>query len=143
MRFVILIFCLFSAAYINAQIKVPAGFRLVKGESPVGREDYYEKGNYRIFMDSPFQADGTPSDTDDEKRALLTDIYGIAFRVTKDGIIYGTGYTNKKFYYIVVGQGASFLVSSPLNDTGFSNYSAWLMNSIRSALKSGKELYFE
>ena len=143
MRYLILSVCLLIGNILKAQIKVPNGFIFVKGESPVGRDDYYRNTNYTLAQDLPFMGDGGPPESIEEEKSLFADIYGIAFKITKDRIIYGTGYSYERFKYIIVVDATAYILSSAKNDSGFSTYSTWLMKAIRDAIKSGKELYFK
>jgi hypothetical protein len=126
--------------FSSAQIQVPEGFTLIKGESPVGRDDYFQKGMYRISEDIPFQADTPP--TDEGKINMLTGVYGVPFKKTRDGLYYGTGLSRGRYKYIVVYRFA-FILSASQNDALFSDYSLWLLNMVRGAIHDKTELYFK
>ena len=140
MKYIITILFCAVFTYINAQIKLPVNFYLVKGQSPVGRDDYYTDGQYRLNIGTPFQ--GGEPDIEERKR-LLSIAFGFNFNITKDGILYGTGVNNSNFKYVVIANGFSFVLTSKNNNKGFSNYSIWLLSEIRNSLRTKKRIYFE
>jgi hypothetical protein len=140
MRILLIIVFVFIGFFSEAQIQVPEGFTLIRGESPAGRDDYFQKSQYRISEDIPFQSDTPP--TDKGIKNLLASEYGIPFQKTRDGLYYGTGFSNHRFKYIVVYRFA-FILSNPQNDPGFSDYSLWILNSVRAAIRDKTELYFK
>ena len=136
-----LLIVLFAPFYLNAQIKYPKSFKLIHGESPAGRDDYYTDGKHKISSDTPFQADGMPENSTLAKQALA-DEYGIAFNTTKDNLFYGTGYSKGSFKYIIVSHSIAFILSSRINDESFSKYSKWLLSAIRKEIARGSEISF-
>lgn len=140
MKYIIFIFFLFSFKGY-AQIKYPNSFRLIRGESPAHRDDYYSNGRYFIYGDTPFQSDGIPNSIV-ETKALLTSQYELQFTKTKDNLFVATGYIKKKYKYIVVVKGIAFILVSNYNDKGFSTYSGWLLKALRNEIKQGKEISF-
>ena len=141
MRLLLILICVFTTITMQAQLKVPAGFVYVAGDNPSGRDAYYKSGNYILYEDAPFQSGEDPA-TDQAMKNYLKSYYGVAFTKTSDGLFYGTGLSNQRYWYIVVSGAFAYILSATENGTVFSNYSSWLLKSIRDAINNGKQLYF-
>jgi hypothetical protein len=149
MRNFLLIICFFVCPFTYAQINLPKNFKLVKGPSPIGRDDYYTDGQNTFSHDTPFQADQPASNNDITN--FLSHSYHVPFSKTKDGLFCGTGFTDffigdklfKKYIYVIVANSTATILSSKTNDSQFSTYSKWLLNSVRSNISNGHDLVFK
>jgi hypothetical protein len=135
MKLLILVLAIAISSYATAQIKVPSNFYLVKGASPVGRDDYFTDGQYVLSEGTPFQG-GMPA-TDGETMSLLTKGFGFYFNKTREGFYVGSGYSDHKFKYVVIVKGLSYVLTSPSQNKGFATYSKWLLNQLRFHISEG------
>jgi hypothetical protein len=81
---------------ISAFAQLPTGYKLVRGESPVGRDNYYTNGRIKIFHDvvQEFGNGGAAS--------WIKDIYkDFTVIKTKDGLVVGIGNHNGTNIYMV------------------------------------------
>ena len=122
-----------------AQIKVPKKFSLVKGPGPSARLDYYTDGQYKLYEQTPFQG-GLPA-TDQAIMDQLSADYGVPFNKQNKNFYYGTGFKNGVWKYVVLVKGLTFVLTSPMNNKGFQQYSKWLFTRLDNALTFGDQLY--
>lgn len=138
-----ILFSLFHCA-VFCQIKFPAGFRRIEGENGDGRDDYYYTDG-RYFFDT-YNIAVSYDDfkkNDDSVKNYLSVNFGFPFHITKDGLCWGTGVKDGFYSYIVMtSTGADIELYSKFNDSAFSNYSVWLITTIREYKKKGKDAYF-
>jgi hypothetical protein len=107
--------------------QLPKGYKLIKGESPVGRDDYYTNGRINFMMDTPLMGD----DYGDRKnmKSLLYS-YGIVFKKTKDNLYVGAGFSNGKFRFVVYRR-VAYIVTSRVNSKEFADMSNFVLNAVR------------
>lgn len=136
-------FALALVISINAssQIKLPKQFRCVLSKESF-RENYFTDGNYRLKTDA--WGNGAAESAEDVQ-PYIEGVYDhqLSFRKTKDGLAWGTGFYNGKYYYIVVipKSFASVTLSSTSKGTEFSNYSSWLLQQVRNNISSDMDFY--
>jgi len=129
MKLLFYLLLLFYTANAPGQIPFPKGFQLVKGESSSGKDDIYTNGRYT------FQAFRTGWLEHDED---LVKTYG--FHQTKDSLFWSTG-KSEGFYFYKVYNGDLVQLYSLYNDKGFSDYSKWLLSTMRKYRRSAKFLF--
>ena len=121
---ILFILCFFGATSVFSQL--PAGYRLIKGESPVGRDDYYTNGRIKIFHDV-VQEFGDGGATE-----WIKDVYkGFMTIKTKDGLVVGIGNQNGKFFYIVFKGKYYYMLSSNSDSNEFSDMSKYVLRKVR------------
>jgi hypothetical protein len=141
MKSQLLLFLFIFACFVSAaaQIKVPKNFSLVKGPGPTARLDYYTDGQYKLSEQTPFQG-GMPT-TDQAIMNQLSADYGIPFNKQNKNFYYGTGFKNGVWKYVVLVKGLAFVLTSPMNNSGFQHYSKWLFGRLNTAIMGGDQLY--
>jgi hypothetical protein len=111
-----------------------------------------EKGGYRdnYFTDGEysFHHDVWGREFDNQKDFLnyFSDLYksSFKFKKTKDGLYWGTGIILNEFVYVILipDELFSIVLRSKLNGVQFSNYSTWLLQTVRINISSEKSLNF-
>jgi len=125
-----------------SQIQFPHDFKLVKGERGSGADDYYTNGKVSFETDNPFIDHDFVKNADSNKNFLSVS-YGLPFKITRDGLYRATGLVDGSYKYIIVmAPGEPIILSSKYNDAEFSNYSSWLISTIRNYKKKGKNCSF-
>lgn len=131
----------YSAGF--SQIKFPKDFNLVKGENGSGLDDYFTNGKYsfntrNLFADHDFKS------YSDSVREFISLAYNFPFKITKDGFYWGTGLQDGFYLYVIVTPpyGVVFELSSKNNDKGFSQYSKWLLSTLREYRRKGNDYSF-
>lgn len=143
MKKIIICLLLLSSNLAFSQINLPKGFRC---------EDMSQKSSYRdnYFTDElySFHFDIWGREFENQKDFLnyFIDLYKNSFRIkkTKDGLYWGSGISENEYKYLILipDKLVSLVLSSKLNGSQFSNYSTWLLQSVRNNISSGKDLYF-
>ena len=106
--------------------QLPAGYKLIKGESPVGRDDYYTNGRINIFHDV-VQEFG-----DAGAAEWIKDVYiGFMTIKTKDGLVVGIGKQNDKYMYIVFKGQYYYTLTSKTDSKEFSDMSKYVLKKVR------------
>jgi hypothetical protein len=125
-----------------SQIKFPKEFKLVRGERGSGADDEYTNGKYTFDTNMMFVSYEGSQEADSIKDYLINS-YHFPFYTTKDGIFWGTGKSEEFYFYVVVTPQKHLIeLYSRNNDSGFSNYSTWLLTTVRSYLQKGRDPYF-
>jgi hypothetical protein len=123
-----------------SQISLPKQFKCVLSKESF-RENYFTDGTYKFKTD----AWGNGVENAKDLQPYLEELYNhkLAFKKTKDGLAWGTGFSNSKYYYIVVipERLTTVTLSSISNGSQFSNYSTWLLQQVRNNFSSGKDFY--
>ncbi len=113
-------------SYTGIFSQPPSGFKLVKGESPAGRDDYYTNGRIKIFHDV-VQEFG-----DYGASEWIKSVYkGFTTIKTKDGLVVGIGKENGKNVYIVFKGQEYFMATSSKDDKEFSDISKYILRKVR------------
>jgi hypothetical protein len=142
MKIIIIFLLLLSSNLAFSQINLPKGFRCVDmSQKYFSRDNYFTDELYsfhsEIWREFENQTDFINS---------LVDSYKNSFKIkkTKDGLYWGSGILDNEYKYIILipDKLVSIVLSSKLNGSQFSNYSTWLLQSVRNNLSSGKDLYF-
>lgn len=143
MKYLFIFLFLFYVKTTVGQITFPKGFKLIAGDNLTGEDDRYTNGK-DVFLTYPlFRPFDNYTWNDDQFKQYVTDYFGFPFYRTKDSLLWGTGQRGKFYSYVVVSQGGQgFELSSQYNDTDFSNYSKWLINTMRDYDKKGKAFMF-
>ena len=141
---VIFVFCfLFSTFFTSAQLFFPKGFQLVQGENLSGEDDIYTNGRYSFQTHQLFRAYDNYIGNDENFRKYVSEALGVHFYQTKDGLLWGTGRVKSVYSYIIVTwNGEAIELFSAHNDKEFSQYSKWLLNTLRSYHQKGKTVMF-
>jgi len=134
---------LLSSNLAFSQINLPKGFRCVDmSQKSSYRDNYFTDGEYSFHND----AWGREFDNQKEFLNYFSDIYRNSFKIikTRDGLYWGSGIIEKEYKYVILipNKLVSIILSSKINGTQFSNYSTWLLQTVRNNLSSGKDLYF-
>lgn len=142
--FVSFLFLLYAATALG-QASFPKGFKLIKGEHPIGEDDMYSNGKDAFQMHFFSRAyENDYSWNDDGYKQFMTESFGFPMYRTKDSLLWGTGKINNYYSYVVVDwHGEIFELFSDYNDADFSFYSNWLLSSIREYRKKGKVFMFQ
>lgn len=140
----ILIFCfLFPAFFASAQLSFPKGFKSVQGENGSGEDDVYTNGRYSFQTHQMFRSYDNYVENDENFRKYVSESFGFHFYQTKDGLLWGTGKVKSVYSYIIVTwYGEAIELFSTHNDKGFSQYSRWLLNTLRTYHREGKAAVF-
>lgn len=110
----------------SAFSQLPAGYKLIRGKSPVGRDDYYTNGNIKIFHDS-VQEFGDGGAT-----GWIKDVYkGFMTIKTKDGLVVGIGNFNGINMYIVFKGQVYYTATSKYDSKEFSDMSKYILKKVR------------
>jgi len=143
MRVFIICFLLICSNWVFSQINLPKGFECI---------DMSRQGSYRdnYFTDKvySFHNDiwGREFDNQIEFLNYFSDLYRNSFKIkkTRDGLYWGSGNIENEFKYVILipDKLISIILSSKINGTQFSNYSTWLLQTVRNNLSSGKGLNF-
>jgi hypothetical protein len=123
-----------------SQITLPKGFHCVLGINHAN-ESYFTNGVF-TFKTYPWGHEGIAGK---EVANLLEDNYShkIKFQKTKDNLYWATGKVDDAYLYIVIAsENLQYTLSSKMNSSEFSDYSAWLLKQIRTNIAAGSELYF-
>lgn len=137
-----IIFLILFSFPVYSQIKFPKEFKLIKGERGSGADDEYTTGNYTFDTNMMFVSYEGSQKSDSIKKYLISS-YNFPFQITRDGIFWGTGKSEGFYFYVVVTPQKHLIeLYSRIDDNGFANYSTWLLTTVRSYLKNGKEPYF-
>jgi hypothetical protein len=127
----------------SAQLSFPKGFELIKGENLTGEDDVYSNGKYSFLVHEVFRAYDSYKDNDERFAKFVGNSFGFRFYLTKDGLCRGTGKVKGIYSYVVVTwDGVAIELSSVYKDTDFSNYSKWLLSTVRKYRKEGKPIMF-
>ena len=142
MKSIFLFYFFLVAISASAQLSFPKGFRLIDGGNLSGQDDVYTNGRYsfqthNLFIDYDYQGN------DEGVKKKASEFFNFPFYLTKDSLCWGTG-NNEGFYsYVVVAWGGYVIeLSSPYNDKGFSDYSRWLLSTVRYYRKKGRLIMF-
>jgi len=111
---------------ISAFSQLPSDYKLVKGESPVGRDDFYTNGRIKIFHDVVQEfGDGDAAD-------WLKSVYkGFTIIRTKDGLVVGIGnYEGVNIYMVFKGQ-VYYKATSRVDSKEFSDMSKYVLRKVR------------
>ena len=136
------LFTLFLIVSLNSfsQINLPKQFSCVKSQESF-RENYFTDGTYKFKTEAWGNGVESPKDL----QPYLEELYNhkLTFRKTKDGLAWGTGLLNGKYYYIVAipEQLTTVTLTSNSNGSQFSNYSSWLLQEVRNNISAGKDFY--
>ena len=142
MRIIFTFLLLFFWSSGFSQIQFPHNFKLIKGERGSGADDYYTNGKVSFETDNPFVDHDFVKNADSNKN-FLSISYGLPFKITKDGLYRATGLVDGFYkYIIVIPPGEPIILSSKYNDAEFSNYSSWLISTIRNYKKMVKDCSF-
>jgi hypothetical protein len=142
MKITLVVSILFCGLIASAQLKFPKGLHLVDGGNLSGQDYIYTNGknffqSHQIFRDYDYRGN------DEEVKKKVTDFFGYTFYLTKDSLLWGTGKREGYYSYAIVSWGGDiFELYSKYNDRGFSNYSKWLIDTIRNYRKKGKLIMF-
>ena len=96
-----IIFLVLFSAPAYSQIKFPKEFKLIKGERGSGADDEYTNGKYTFDTNRMFVSYEGSKEADGVKNYLINS-YHFPFRITKDGILWGTGKSEGFYFYVVV-----------------------------------------
>ncbi|RFS20507.1 hypothetical protein DVR12_18230 [Chitinophaga silvatica] len=144
MKYIFSFLFLFCVTTALGQTSFPAGFKLIKGDNPMGDHDRYSNGKY-VFQSHLYWRSYDDYTWNDEKyKQYVAEGLGYPFYQTKDSLLWGTGKTTDGLYsYSVVDyNGEVYELFSQYNDADFSKYSKWLISSIREYRKQGKVFIF-
>lgn len=131
-----------SQSKLPNEFRFPKEFKLIKGERGSDADDQYSNGKY-IFDQQLMFVDHEFTRNDDSVKNYMSHSFGFPFRLTKDGLCWGTGKKEGYYSYIVItSHGTVFELYSTYNDNGFSSWSVWLLKNIRAYEKTGKSAYF-
>lgn len=111
---------------LSAFSQLPAGYKLLKGESPVGRDDYYTNGRIKIFHDvvQEFGDGGATS--------WIKNTYkGFTVIKAKDGLVVGLGNHNGTNMYIVFKGQTYYTATSKTDSKEFSDMSKYILRKVR------------
>ena len=106
--------------------QLPAGYTLIKGESPVGRDDYYTNGRIKLFHDVVQEfGDGGAAE-------WIKDVYkGFTTIKTKDGLVVGIGNQKGTNMYIVFKGQYYYTLTSKSDSKEFSDMSKYVLKKVR------------
>jgi hypothetical protein len=106
------------------------------------RDNYFTDKVYSFHNDIW----GREFDNQIEFLNYFSDLYRNSFKIkkTRDGLYWGSGNIENEFKYVILipDKLISIILSSKINGTQFSNYSTWLLQTVRNNLSSGKGLNF-
>jgi hypothetical protein len=135
----ILLSALFISNISFGQITLPRQFKCMTQDS--WRDNFFSYGTYNFRT----EAHGYGIESAKDLVPYLEEAYQhkLVFKKTKDGLAWGTGkYQGKYFYIVVVPESlASISLFSAASGTQFSNYSSWLLQQVRNNISSGKDFY--
>jgi hypothetical protein len=106
--------------------QLPTGYKLVKGESPVGRDNYYTNGRIKIFHDVVQEfGDGGAS-------SWIKSMYrGFTVIKTKDGLVVGIGNHNGTNMYMVFKGQTYYVATSKIDSEEYSDLSKYILQKVR------------
>jgi hypothetical protein len=142
MRTIFLFSFLLLAGCASAQLSFPKGFRLVDGGNLSGQDDVYTNGRYsfqthQLFREYDYKGN------DEGVKKVVRDFFKFPFYLTKDSLCWGTGKMEGLYSYVVVTWDREIIeLSSPYNDKGFSDYSKWLLTTVRNYRRERKLIMF-
>lgn len=111
--------------------QLPPGYALIKGESPVGRENYYTNGRIKIFHDVVQEfGDGGAADW------IKGSYQGFTTIKTKDGLVVGIGNQKGTNIYIVFKGQHYYILTSEFDSKEFSDMSTYVLKKVRQLGKS-------
>ena len=136
------LFLLYAMTTVG-QASFPKGFKLIKGDNPMGEDDRYSNGK-DVFQTHLFwRAYDNYLWNDDKVKQDIEGGYKFPIYRTADSLLWGTGKNNGLYFYVVVDwNGEIFELFSEDNDADFATYSKWLITSIRAYRKKGKWFIF-
>lgn len=139
MKTVVTIICLFFLFNVQAQIKLPSGFKKVEGDT--WRDYRFEKNGIMLNSDCDW---GQNYNTNESFLTAMLSAFPY-LKKTKDGLYWGTIFIDGVHLYriVIVESKCILTVSSKKDDTIFSEYSKWLLSNIRINRKSGNGYLFE
>ncbi|GGH70320.1 hypothetical protein HNQ91_002990 [Filimonas zeae] len=110
----------------SAFAQLPTGYRLVKGESPIGRDDFYTNGRIKIFHDVIQEfGDGGAAN-------WIKSVYqGFTIIKTKDGLVVGIGNQNGTNMYMVFKGHTYYTATSKDDSNEFSEISKYILRKVR------------
>lgn len=120
----LVLFTSFVTTFCFSQL--PSAYKLVKGESEVGRDDYYTNGRIKI-VNNVVQEFG-----DGDAENWINDFYnGFMVTKTKDGLVVGTGNYQGIYIYIIFKGQVYYQVSTKNNSKEFSDMSIFVLKKVR------------
>jgi hypothetical protein len=125
------------------QASFPTGFKLTKGDNPMGEDDRYSNGKDVFQTHLYWRSYDDYTWNDENYKQYVAEAFGFPLYRTTDSLLWGTGKTDGFYSYVVVNWGGEvFELFSKYNDADFSYYSKWLISSIREYRKKGKSFIF-
>lgn len=143
MKSYFIFFFLLLTMHTFGQASFPKGFKLIKGDHPLGEDDRYSNGKDVFQTRLFFRSYDNYTWNDDKVKQQISQGYGFPLYRTADSLLWGTGKRDELYFYIVVDWGGEILeLFSRENDADFSTYSKWLITSVREYRKKGRLFIF-
>ena len=141
MKRLLIAFLVLLATPAFSEFRAPKGFHVVRGENGDGDDDTYTNGRYtfashKLFREYDYNANDTAT------RTRMREFFGFPFYYTKDGLCWGTGYSQGTYSYVVIQGGEVIELYARTKDSGFAYYSKWLLSVARAYNKSGDLIIF-